>query len=112
MTPPQVTAEISIEWLRPPESVAAYLREKIRPHRSPQGRPTLGVTEGELIAYAVLDSDTKPARRGRHHPRYARRVWYVAPCDPYEPGPGEAVVPASVAPGRESEPWIGGGGHS
>lgn len=109
---PQVGDEVAIEWDLPrTELESPYIREGVVATRYPRRPLTLQAVDGERVAYAVLAADTDPARTLPGSQReYVRRVWWVAPADPYgPPGPCEAVVPESVAAGVESDPWLGGG---
>lgn len=114
VTHAQVDAEVEIVWDRPREAVndLTYIRETVRTLSSPTRPPRFSGTDGERVGYAVLANDATPIRpRGGQtgSPQYGRRVWWVASVDPYWPGPGEAVVPSSVAAGVESDPWVSGG---
>ncbi len=85
----------------------------IREHTFLNGRPTLktscrpprlGHVPGRLVAYPIHS-------RGWRGHRWVR-LWYVADQDFYgPPGPIEAVVPESIAPGKQSLPYSLAWGH-
>jgi hypothetical protein len=96
--------EVGIRWVgkHHPE-LYEYVREAVVDHCSPTSRPGWGRS---LVAYAVLSPGAE-ARYGLHRYRFwRRRIWWLAPHDPYEGGgaPYEAVVAVSIRPGRPSAP--------
>ncbi len=89
--------EVLIVWLGNPSDYP-YLREtKIYTHTrtTKMGRSCV---PGRLVAYATLSKDTPSDLHGE----FLRRVWYVAPHDPYPGGSIEAKEPSTVRKNKES----------
>jgi hypothetical protein len=88
--------EEQIVWLDTPERYP-YLRETTITAPFRTRGPRDGRCPGKMIAYATLKADAP----SEWPSSFTRRVWYVAPHDPYNDGgvPMEAVDPRSIQPG-------------
>ncbi len=93
--------EHSIVWLEDPTNVG-YVRELHTYERTRTEQPSIEGVNGRLVAYTTLDPPAEPLHVGT----FERRVWYVAPWDPYEGSghPKEAKDPYSIAPNVPSSP--------
>lgn len=99
-TPDTTEGESAVIWVEDPASFP-YVREVYGPTHS--RRSGIRVGSGRVVAYATL-KPTVPSEEGFPGVFY-RRHWYVTSWDPYPGGPGEAVVPQSIQPGRPSSPY-------
>lgn len=88
--------EESIVWLED-VSTQPYVRELITAATSRTGRLRYR-GNGRAVGYSVLCRDAENNGGPRE---FTRRVFWLAPWDPYEEGgqPVEAVVPSTIAPG-------------
>jgi Family of unknown function (DUF6009) len=88
--------EKQIVWLDQPERYR-YLRETIVETPFRTRKPRDGRCPGRIVAYATLKDDAPSESPSS----FMRRVWYVAPHDPYNDGgtPMEAVDPHFIQPG-------------
>lgn len=93
--------EESITWLEDPTQ-HRYLRETnaLCSFKQKWSRRNFNPS-GRIVGYAVL---RKQARYNVRRGFFERRVWWLAPHDPYKEGgaPCEAVVPSSIEPGMPS----------
>ena len=101
--PPQPTpdypGEAGIVWLEDPATLR-YVRSTVRPCPFRSRKPGHRWYTGRLIGYATLAASVR-SKTGM----FPRRMFTVAPHDPYEGkgAPSEAVDPLTVTPGFKGQ---------
>jgi hypothetical protein len=106
--------ELEIVWLKDPLDFP-YLREFVHRTTQPRGRINPGMKDKAFVVGYIVKASK---RRGRFS--YARRFWWLKKADLNPKGtyalgesyPFEAVLPASIAVGKESQQFYIKAPHS
>lgn len=97
--------EAEIVWVAGGPDDYPYVREVAYDLYTRTRTPRRDICGGRLVAYATLRPTATPSYPGM----FLRRLWWLAPHDPYPAGPVEAVDPRSLAPGQPSRDWAEAG---